>query len=123
MNASAQSLLAAYDVGEPLTITVPDGGKRIVAGLLIVEGGLVFADVGWSWWGNVRHPFHLVSGGEVWGMGPWYVGLACIERMPPGDPLSEDHEAWRKFEAGRSADPKSDVVHMLRRFAEEQGLQ
>ncbi len=123
MSASAQSLLAAYDAGEPLTITVPNGGKRIIAGLLIVENGLVFADVGWSWWGNVRHPFHYVSGGDLYGLGPWYVGLACIERMPPGDPLSNDQEAWLKFEAERSADPKSDVFHMLRRFAKEQALQ
>lgn len=122
MSTSAQSLLAAYDAGQPLTITVPNGGKRIVAGLVIIERGLFFADVGWSWWGNVRHPFHYVSGGEVFGRGPWYVGLACIERMPPSDPLSEDHEAWLKFEAERSTDPKSDVLHMLRRFAEQQGL-
>ena len=117
VSEAALSLWAAYDAGEPLMITVPHGGKRIVAGLLIVEGGLVFADVGWSWWGNGRHPFHNVSGDDVYGRGPWYVGLASIERMPADDPMMQDVQEWRKFEAARSANPEVDVTRALRNFA------
>lgn len=117
MNASAQSLLAAYDAGEPLTITVPHGGKRIVAGLVIVENGLVFADVGWSWWGNVRHPFHYVSGGNVHGKGPWYVGYASVDRLRTNDPLMEDYISWQRSAQEHHAVPRAAVKDALERYA------
>lgn len=121
MNESAQSLWAAYAAGEPLVITVPHGGKRVLAGLLIVEGGLVFADIGWSWWGNVRHPFHHVSGGEVFGRGPWYIGLASIEMLLPTDLLNQEWLDWRSVESAR-ADSAGKVEKALRGFAKAHGL-
>lgn len=93
-----------------------------MAGLVILERGLVFADIGWSYWGNVRHPFHYVSGGQVFGRGPWYVGLTSIERMASDDPMMADVHHWRKFEAERSPDPKAAVEQVLLRYAGEAGL-
>lgn len=119
MNASAILLLAAYDASEPLAITVPNGGKRIVAGLLIVENGLIFADVGWSWWGNVRHPFHFVSGGSVHGTGPWYVGYSSVDRLRPDDPLMEDYIAWQHAAQEHHADPRTAVKDALARYARD----
>ena len=54
-----------------LVIVHPIGGTRNIAALFEVNGGIVFADVGWNTPGG-RHPVHFVEG-KVTGEGPWKI--------------------------------------------------
>lgn len=118
----ATTLCAAWRNGVPLVITVPIGGRRIIAGLLILERGLVFADIGWSWPLNTRHPFHWVGGGSVTGHDPWCVGTSSIEHMKDSDSMFQDWLAWRAYETERTDDPSGSAEVALQEFARAQRL-
>jgi hypothetical protein len=122
MTTGAATLRVAWRRGDPLVITVPVNNRRIIAGLLILERGLLFADIGWSWPLNVRHPFHWVGGGAITGHDPWYIGTSSIVRMNDSDSMFRDWLDWRAYETGRTADPVGSAEGALWKFAQSQEL-
>ena len=51
----------------------------------LAEGGLAWADHGWSYPMNPGHPFHVERGLVLPGGPPWYVELARDHRRHPDD--------------------------------------
>lgn len=85
----------------PLVINHPRGGRRVIAELFRVKGGIIFADVGW--YGSSGYPFHLVQG-EITGEGPWRTNdpedeASIIEEFDDEDPISNEWFYWETFKA------------------------
>ena len=86
----------AIDHGVLLRVTVEPDNRRGVAELVIVPGGVVYADLGWHLEGT--HPFHFL-GGQRTEDPPWRFILppAVLEVLEPDDPAAFRILEWRRF--------------------------
>lgn len=94
------TLQEAINAGRRLAVAVSRGFEVQAAELYLVEGGLVFLDVGWSEPIPGSFRAHYMAG-EVDGTGPWTVGDWRIREVDPEtDPeYVEEWERWQAYKA------------------------
>lgn len=88
-------LTEALAKGTPLVVVTPMGGERYSAATFLVEGGVVYFDIGWD--SSSTHALHLIEGTLPLGDEPWSLGNAVIRPLEEGDKVMSDFLAWSQY--------------------------
>ncbi len=105
-------LFKASHTGTPLRITINLDGDihhRIAAEIFEVDGGFVFADIGWRD-NDSGHPFHFVEG-DIEGSDPWSCGGTIVESITT---IDREYDEWQRWAEYKSRDTRNSRENALK---------